>query len=264
MVKVILRPFGLCASAAGLVLINGGVSHAGSVPNLGTPGLVGNFEDATLDEWGTDGGPGTPTLAQSTTGVTLGASSLASSAAQGAFWGPATGNLVPNYVSALETATTLSYDLTLNSASINGGSGSFNGFAQDNALAITLFGNGGTTNIFSQEAFSAAGISDSSGENAEWNGVNGTRHLVWNLSDFTGTDSFTGFTGTIAQILAQDSGIVDAKIAFVEQTGNSSGTVGPATFFFDDVQLSPVPEPASLSLLSLGIPALLMRRRKLV
>jgi hypothetical protein len=45
---------------------------------------------------------------------------------------------------------------------------------------------------------------------------------------------------------------VDAKIAFVEQTGGGTATVGPALFYFDDVQLNSVPEPTMAALVLLG------------
>src|SRR5664280_3361669 len=151
--------------------------------------VIGNFETGALDGWGSDGGPGSPTLSQGTTGVTLGSFSLQSANPQGSFWGPATGNLIgEGFGGALQSATTLSYDLTLNNAALNGGTAGFNGFAQNNELAITLFGNAGALNLFIQESWSTAGISDSSGQSAGWNGVDGTRHLVWDLTKFTAVD----------------------------------------------------------------------------
>ncbi|MHB8636814.1 MAG: PEP-CTERM sorting domain-containing protein [Fimbriimonadaceae bacterium] len=228
---------------------------------------IGDFETSALDGWGSDGGPGSPTYAQSTIGVTHGSFSLNSSTAQGGFWGPSTGNLVSEgYVFSLENSTQLSLDLTLNSVNINGGSGSFNGFAQSNELSISLFSpsSGSNLNLFIQENWGAAGVSDSLGQNADWNGVDGTRHLVWNLNAFTATDPHTSTTKTVAQFLQTYSDISDARINFVEQTGNGSTTVGNAQFFFDNVQLnaSPAPEPASIGLLGLGVAALIRRRAR--
>ncbi len=215
--------------------------------------VIGNFETGTLDGWGSDGGPGSPTLSQSTTGATLGSFALQSATAQGGFWGPATGNLIgEGFGGALQGATTLSYDLTLNNSALNGGTAGFNGFAQDNELAITLFGNAGALNLFIQANWSAAGISDSSGQSAGWNGLDGTRHLVWDLTKFTAVDPADSQTETVAQILAHNPGITDAKIAFVEQTGNATASVGPAVFYFDNVQLNGVPEPTMAALVLLG------------
>jgi len=233
------------------------------------------------DSWGTDGGPGSPALSSPAKAfATLGSHVLEADNPQGSFWGPATFNLVGSstYRTALQTATTLSLDLTLNNSDINGGAPGFNGFAQSNELAITLFaptgGPSGGLNFFIQENWGAAGISDSSGQSAGWNGVDGTRTLVWDLTKFTATDPNTRSAKTVGQFLATYPDISDAKIAFVEQTGGGTATVGPAAFFFDNVKLidassnatvigdfEPVPEPGSLVLLGLAIPGLFVARR---
>ena len=174
----------------------------------------------------------------------------------------------------MTNATTLSYSLTLNSSDLNGGSGSFGGFAQDNELAITLFANpggpSGGLNLFIQEPWSTAGLTDSSGQSATWSGVDGTRTLVWDLTKFTAVDPNTRTTKTVGQFLAAYPDIVDSKIGFVEQTGGGS-PVGNPTFFWDNVNLidasshatvigdfEPVPEPTSLALMGLAIPALVV------
>jgi hypothetical protein len=226
--------------------------------------VIGNFETGALDNWDTDGTFGTaPVLSQSTTGVTLGTYSLSSQGSPSSYWGPATGNLVSGgLLSALQGAATLSYSLTLNSAALNGGSGNFNGYAQDNAIAISLYGNGGALNLFIQKSFSTgAGDTDSLNQGAGWNGVDGTRTITWNLSSFTAVDPTTSNTETVSQIIANNPGIVDAKIGFVEQTGGATGTVGNPTFFFDDVQLVPAPEPSSVALAGLGLTGLFGIRR---
>lgn len=224
--------------------------------------VIGNFETGTFDNWDSDGTFGTaPVLSQSTTGVTLGTYSLASQSS--GYWGPATGNLVSGgFISALQNAATLSYSLTLNSAALNGGSGNFNGYAQDNAIAFSLYGNGGALNLFIQQSFSTgAGDTDSLNQGAGWNGVDGTRTITWNLSSFTAVDPTTGNTETLSQILANNPGIVDAKIGFVQQTGGATGTVGVPTFYFDNVQLIPAPEPTTLALAGLGLAGVLGFRR---
>jgi autotransporter-associated beta strand protein len=188
----------------------------------------------SLDGWGSDGGPGSPTLSsQSTFGVTLGSHALDSVNPQGGFWGPTTGNLIPSETANLKAATTLSFDLTLIGTQLNGGS-PFSGFAQSNELAIILAGNNGAINLFIQVNFDSAGATDSLAQSGQWNGVDGTRQLTWNLTDFLATDPTTGKVEDVAQILQNNPGITDAKIAFVQQTGEGSS---PSHFYFDDVQL---------------------------
>jgi hypothetical protein len=225
--------------------------------------VIGNFETPALDNWDTDGTYGTPpTLSQSAIGVTLGSYSLASKNAQGSYWGPATGNLITEgLIGSLETASTLSYSLTLDSVWLNGGSGSFNGYAQNNAMAINLYGGTVPTSYNFQEAFSTgSGDTDSSGQNATWNGVDGTRTISWNLSSFT----VGGLT--VAQVIAANGGVSafsSAYVTFVQQTGGASAPVGGATFYFDNVLLTqPVPEPTTIALTGLGIAGLLGIRRK--
>jgi len=235
------------------------------------PVYLGDFEDATLDAWGTDGGPGTPALSQGAPiGVTHGTGSLRSDNPQGSFWGPATGNLITSHRSDLQNATTLSLDLTLINAELNGGAPGFNGYAQSNELTVTLFSpnegpGGGALNLFIQKQFSGlagAGVSDSLGQAAGWNGVDGTRTIVWDLTKFTANDPNGGGFKSVAQFLAQYPGITDSKIAFVEQTGNGTATVGPTRFYFDNVFLNVIPEPGSLALIGLVAPMLASGRRQ--
>jgi len=219
-----------------MTCVAAGLAQAG----FGASVNIGDFETVTLDGWGTDGtfNAPSPALSQSTVGVTSGSFSLASQNPAANFWGPATGNLIgEGYASALQNASTLSYDLTLDSSALNGGSGSFNGFAQDNEIAITLYGNGGALNMFLQQSWGAAGVSDSLGQSAGWNGVDGTRHLVWDLTKFTATDPIGGGTKTLAQFVAAYPSIVDSRIGFVQQSGGASNTVGNPIFYFDNVRL---------------------------
>ena len=251
-----VRNIGVCLAASAMIGL-GNIASAQTV--------IGNFETPALDGWGTNGGPGSPTLTQGTVGVTLGSFSLDSTIAQGSFWGPSTGNLAnATDISAMENSTQLSYDMTLDALYINGGS--FSGYAQSNAMAIQLYSPtanaGGVLNLFMQESF-GAGDTDSSGENAEWNGVDGTRHITWSLANFTATDPNTGTAKTVDQFLtAYGSQITSMQIDFVEQVGG--GTAATSSFFFDDVALngSPAPEPATMALLGLGAAALIRRRAR--
>jgi hypothetical protein len=246
--------------------------------------VIGNFEDSTLDQWGTDGGPAAaqtppPTYTQSTTGVTLGSHSVAVTDTPGNFWGPSTGNLVSQgFISALQTATRFSYDMTMFGSDIftedNAPS-----FAQGNELGLEIsWSSGGalTTNgstFLQKTAVAAQGNATDSlmatqSSVTEWNGVDGTRTISWDLSHFNltvtgfGTGNFKTFITTFA------SQINDLKFDLVQQVGDSSSDTSPGgtgslpppdTFFYDNVRL--VPEPVSIGGLAL-MGLLGLRRRK--
>ena len=235
---------------------------------------------AQLDGWGTDGGPGSPTLvSQSAFGVTLGANALQATSPQSGFWGPSTGNLIAGgFYNQLKNAATISFDLTLIGTQMNGGN-AFSGFAQSNEMAWEMFSNPGgtfpsTLNVFSQVNFTTGLGTDSLNQNAGWNGVDGTRTITYNLSTFMGTDT-DGVSKTLLAILTAHPDIADTKFSFVEQMG---GGTAPGNFFFDDVKLldsggttlavigdfEPVPEPSSFALVALVAGPLVgvVRRRR--
>ena len=249
-----------------------------------------------LSGWGTDGFIQPPvTLAASTTiGVTVGTQSLRSTVNQGNFWGPSTGNLITgtgqgpggtpmSQLAAMQQATRISFDLTLLSAQINGGSGNFTGFAQGNEMVFQIFSNAVPSlpngiNLFVQRNFAAANGTDTSGQSATWSGVDGTRTITFDLTQFTGVDPTDMQTKTCAAILLAHPDIQDAKSGFTEQTGGGA-PVGPPSYYYDNVRLlnaagltlatignfEPIPEPGSLILASLAVPpvvAAIRRRRK--
>jgi hypothetical protein len=236
----------------------------------------------SLDGWGSDGGPGSPVYGNSnTTGVTVGNWSLqTTNPASGAFWGPSTPNVMttPGFYDALRNAKFIQYDLTLINQQLNGGS-QFSGFAQDNEMAVQLFSNAGGSfpaqyNKFVQVGFLAANGTDTSGQNATWSGVDGTRTLKWDLTTFTAQDT-DGSTKTIGQILTAHPDMQDAKIDFTQQLG---GGTNPGNFFWDNVQLldagnnvlmtignfEGVPEPGTMALAALAVPPMIVaiRRRR--
>lgn len=225
------------------------------------PVLIAGFEDASLDGWGSVGGPGSPTYSQSNIGVTQGSFSLKSTNPQNGFWGPSSGNLIPVNRDNFINATSLSFDITMIGSEINGGSGSFDGFAQANEISISLFSAVAPgVNIFAQRgAFGA--LTDSSGLNGQWSGVDGTRTHTWNLLAVTAVDPTDGLTKPVGQIAANHPELELIRINLVEQFGNGTATVGPGSFFYDNVRLNVIPEPASLALVGLLLPALALRRR---
>jgi hypothetical protein len=255
---------------------------------------------AQIDGWGNDGGPGVPPTtmtSQSTFGVTLGTNALRTTNPQGGFWGTSTPNLVStdivanplgSQLSALQSAARVSFDLTLLSAQINGGSGNFSGFAQANEMAVQVFTaantpsfgtslGGSPFNQFIQRNFTSGNATDTLGQSATWSGVDGTRTLSWDLTTFTMTDPVDGQTKNLAQMMVAHPDIQDVKFSFVQQTGGGS-PVGPGSFFYDNVRLlngsgsslsiignfEPVPEPGSLILTALAVPAIIgtIRRRR--
>lgn len=239
--------------------------------------VIGNFETG-VDGWGSVTGPGSPTYASVTAAadaahspVTLGTHALKSTTAAGGFWGPNTGNLVAQYgITTMEQATGISYDLTMNAADLFTGSNDASNFAQSNAVSFSLFGTGGslgsnTVNNFGQKTAAQVSMTDSLNptKQSQWNGVDGTRHITWSFASFTVTDPTDGVTKTYSQILAAHPDVPwDLQINFVEQIGDNSGAGDPGSFYFDNVVLAtPLPEPASLTLIGLAVPALLRRRR---
>jgi hypothetical protein len=91
------------------------------------------------------------------------------------------------------------------------------------------------------------------------------------------TDPVDGQTKNLAQMMVAHPDIQDVKFSFVQQTGGGS-PVGPGSFFYDNVRLlngsgsslsiignfEPVPEPGSLILTALAVPAIIgtIRRRR--
>jgi hypothetical protein len=248
--------------------------------------LLASGGRAQVDGWGTDGGPGTPPTSytsQSTFGVTVGSSALQATTNQGGFWGPSTGNLMTQgFYAALRDATKVSFDLTLIGTQINGGQ-PFSGFAQGNEMAVQLFSNpGGTTpsglNAFIQRNFAAANGTDSSGHAAQWSGADGPRTITFDLTTFvynnTGNPSDPDNGKTLSQVLTSHPDLQDAKIDFTEQIGGGSSATG--NFFYDNVRLldaggntlatignfEAVPEPGSMALAALAVPALVVAYRR--
>jgi hypothetical protein len=168
-------------------------------------------------------------------------------------------------LAAIQSATTLKFDLTLIGTQISGDGTAFSGFAQSNALSISLFSNPGGSlptgvNAFIQKSFAAGIATDSSGHGAQWAGADGTRTIAWDLTQFTLTDPTTSTVKTVGKFLTDHPDTNFAAINFVEQFANGTTTT-PGAFYFDNVVLA-VPEPTSLLLAGLAIPALLVTARR--
>jgi hypothetical protein len=254
--------------------------------------VISNFEDSTLDQWGTDGGPGetqfiSPSYSQSTTGVTLGSHSLAVTQPAGSdnYWGPSTGNLVSQgFLTALTTAPRLAYDLTMYGSDIfTEDNPSASNFAQSNELLIEISWASGGALTTKGSTFLQQSVASNHGNatdslmaiqtsGGQWNGVDGTRTISWDLSKFSMT--VTGFgNGNFRTFLSTFfTQIRDVKFDFVQQVGDMSSdshnygsnddplfSAPPDTFFFDNVRL--VPEPVSVGgIVMLSVLALRRRR----
>ena len=199
-------------------------------------GSPGTSDPAFLDGWEdiASNAPDTKLTVSDQFGVTEGHTSLRVEVDNGvgAFWGIRSGNVVD----ALRNgATTLRYDMTLLNKELNGGSyggngdDSFNGYAQNNELAVVI---NTPTNGFIQRSFSQANGTDSSGQNATWAGVDGTRQITWDLTTFTASN------GQNLQEFITSNNATDARFWIVTQGADTNGHVGPMRFYFDNIVLA--------------------------
>jgi hypothetical protein len=190
------------------------------------PTFMDGFEDITTNP------PDTVLTISNTIGVTEGHGALRVEVDNGvnAFWGIRSGNVID---SILAGATTFSYDLTLTNIELNGGAfgggtdNSFNGYAQNNELAVVI---NTPTNGFIQRNFTTGNASDSLGTNATWAGVDGTRTITWDLNTFTSE-------GMTLQEFITSHNATDARFWIVTQGADTNGHVGPMRFYFDNFQL---------------------------
>jgi hypothetical protein len=191
------------------------------------PAFMDGFEDISFNA------PDTKLTISNTVGVTQGHGALRVDVDNGvnAFWGIRSGNVVD---SLLGGATTLSYDMTLNNIELNGGSfgggddNSFNGYAQNNELAVVI---NTPTDGFIQRSFSQANGNDSLNRGATWAGLDGTRKITWDLT------TFTSVGGQTLQEFITSHNATEARFWIVTQGADTNGHVGPMRFYFDNFQL---------------------------
>jgi hypothetical protein len=232
----------LLAGEARLIGISG--NQGGNNPDPGTTPDEALYEivlgeDGTTDPRYLDGfedivgnAPDTVVSVSSRVGVSHGGGALRVEVQPDvdAFWGVRSGNVIDLLRSGLSN---LSYEMTLNNVELNGGAfgggadNSFTGYAQSNELAIVINAPSGG---FIQRNFADAG-SDSIGQGAAWNGVDGTRTITWDLTRFTSN-------GMSIQDFINTTGATDARIWLVTQgAGDTNGSVGPMRFYFDNFEL---------------------------
>jgi hypothetical protein len=85
--------------------------------------------------------------------------------------------------------------------------------------------------------------------------------------ELNGTQLASGgvFSGTVSETITQKYGVLDPGFqgqSFLRFGLIMNGDGALATVYYDNITLTPVPEPASLSLLALSAPALWMIRRR--
>jgi hypothetical protein len=85
--------------------------------------------------------------------------------------------------------------------------------------------------------------------------------------ELNGTQLASGqvFSGTVAETLTQKYGALDPGFlgqSFMRLGLIMNGDGSAATVYFDNISVTPIPEPASLSLLGLAAAALWMIRRR--
>ena len=85
--------------------------------------------------------------------------------------------------------------------------------------------------------------------------------------ELNGTQLASGqvFSGTVSETLTQKYGVLDPGFlaqSFLRFGLIMNGDGSAATVFFDNITIAPVPEPSSLCILGLALPALWMMRRQ--
>ncbi|HEX3356629.1 MAG TPA: PEP-CTERM sorting domain-containing protein [Tepidisphaeraceae bacterium] len=168
-----------------------------------------------------------------------------------------------NFDTSANQAAAFTFDIT-NNLPVQASNLSFDiRLAPGSAFSQLGPGTSGASSGFMQVAIRDGSYTFTNTGNVFVNGNNSGSN-GWNFGDptFSGTSD----AGTWEHISIPLSGFDTAVRAITIQDfdDNNAGRSfnGPVTWNIDNIQLTPAPEPASLALLGLGVPTLLIRRRK--
>jgi hypothetical protein len=123
---------------------------------------------------------------------------------------------------------------------------------RETGTSAAIWANGGTTGTI--EWVSNGGLTGTTPPGGMTIAANQWTHITLNLAALSGAGNVQAFTG---------NGVLDGSKGVLEHLAVTSlGNAGPYTVYVDNFQVAPVPEPASLAALGLGLAGLIARRRR--